>query len=62
MFLIKAGDFETRDSEPLNLKGQSRDFEQAKLKANKLLENFAQVEIIESKTNECVYFQTKEVN
>lgn len=60
MFLIKAGDLETTDSTPLELKGQSQDFERAKQKANKLLKSFAQVEIINSETNECVHFQTKE--
>ena len=59
MYLIKAGDIERKDSEPLETKGQSRDFEMAKQKANKLLKSFAQVEIIESETNECVHFQTR---
>lgn len=59
MYLIKAGDLEKQDSAPLELKGQARDFEQAKQKANKLLKSFAQVEIIESETNECVHFQTR---
>ena len=59
MFLIKAGEIEIKDSKPLELKGHSRDFEQAKQKANKLLKSFAQVEIINSETDECVYFQTK---
>ncbi len=62
MFLIKAGDKEVKDSEPLELKGQSQDFERAKQKANKLLKSFAQVEIIESETNECVHFQTRNDN
>ena len=62
MFLIKAGDVEMKDSKPLELKGQSQDFERAKQKANKLLKSFAQVEIIESETNECVHFQTRNDN
>jgi hypothetical protein len=62
MFLIKAGEVETINSEPLEVKGQSQDFEEAKRKANKLLKSFAQVEIIESVTNECVHFQTRNVN
>lgn len=61
MYLIKAGDLEIKDSEPLEQKGQSQDFETAKRKANKLLETFAQVEIIDSLTKECVYFQTKDI-
>ena len=60
MYLIKAGDLETDNSAPLEQKGQSQDFETAKQKANKLLKTFAQVEIIESKTKECVYFQTRD--
>jgi hypothetical protein len=62
MFLIKAGGAETVNSEPLEVKGQSQDFEKAKQKANKLLESFEQVEIIESETNECVHFQTRNAN
>jgi hypothetical protein len=59
MYLIKAGDFESKDSIPLTRKGQSQNFERAKQKADKLLNSFAQVEVINSKTNECVYFQTR---
>jgi hypothetical protein len=62
MFLIKVGGSEMKDSEPLELKGQSHDFEKAKQKANKLLKSFAQVEIIESETNECVHFQIRKVD
>ncbi len=60
MFLIMAGDLETKDSRPLEQKGQSQNFETAKLKADKLLKSFAQVEVVDSKTNECVYFQTRD--
>jgi hypothetical protein len=60
MFLIKAGDLEIKDSIPLEQKGQSQDFERAKRKADKLLKSFAQVEVVDSKTNECVYFQTRD--
>lgn len=59
MFLIKAGEAEMTDSQPLVIKGQSQDFERAKQKANKLLQFFFQVEIIDSVNNECVYFQTR---
>ncbi len=59
MFLIRAGDLEVKDSMPLEQKGQSQDFERAKRKADKLLKSFAQVEVIDSKTNACVYFQTR---
>lgn len=62
MFLINAGNTEIMDSKPMALKGKSQDFEQAKKKANKLLKSFAQVEIIDSATNECVHFQTSEDN
>jgi hypothetical protein len=62
MFIIKAGEIEMKDSKPLELKGQSQDFERAKQKANKLLKSFAQVEIINSETNECVHFQTRNTN
>jgi hypothetical protein len=62
MFLIKAGDAEVKDSKPLELKGRSQDFERAKQKAHKLLESFAQVEIIDSGNDECVYFQTRDAN
>ncbi len=62
MFLIKAGDVEKKDSKPLELKAQSQDFEKAKQKANKLLKSFAQVEIIDSETNQCVHFQTRDGN
>ena len=61
MFLIKAGDIEEKNSKPLELKAQSQDFEKAKQKAKKLLKTFTQVEIIDSITNQCVYFQTREV-
>jgi hypothetical protein len=56
-----AGDLEIKDSIPLEQKGQSQDFETAKRKADKLLKSFARVEVIDSKTNECVYFQTKDI-
>lgn len=62
MYLIKAGDLEIKDSSPLEQKGQAQDFEKAKQKANKLLKSFAQVEVVDSKTNECVYFQTRGEN
>lgn len=55
-----AGDLEIKDSRPLEQKGQSQDFERAKQKADKLLKSFAQVEVVNSKTNECVYFQTRD--
>jgi hypothetical protein len=58
MYLIMAGDLEIKDSIALEQKGKSQDFKRAKQKADKLLESFAQVEVIDSKTNECVYFQT----
>jgi hypothetical protein len=61
MFLIKAGDIEMKDSKPLELKGKSSDFERAKQKADKLLKTFNQVEVIDSKTNECVYFQIRKI-
>lgn len=60
MFLIKAGEIENQDSKPLELKGQSQDFEQAKRKAHKLLKSFDQVEIVDSVTNQCVHFQTRD--
>jgi len=50
-----------KDLTLLEQKGQSQDFEMAKQKANKLLKSFAQVETIDSKTKECVYFQTRDV-
>ncbi len=59
MYLIKAGDLEIKNSKPLEQKGQSQDYETAKRKADKLLKSFAQVEVIDSKTNECLYFQTR---
>ena len=55
-----AGDLEIKNSSPLEQKGQSQDFEKAKRKADKLLKSFAQVEVVDSKTNECVYFQTRD--
>ena len=61
MFLIKAGDREVIGSTPLEQKGQAQDFELAKRKADKLLKLFAQVEVVDAKTNECVYFQTKNI-
>jgi hypothetical protein len=60
MYLIMAGDTEMKDSKPLELKGQAQDFERAKHKANKLLKSFAQVEIIDSETKECVHFLTNQ--
>ena len=60
MFLIKAGDLEVTNSKPLERRGQLQDFESAKRKAGKLLKSFAQVELVDSKTNECVYFQAKD--
>lgn len=59
MYLIKAGNMETDGAVPPTQKGQSQDFEIAKRKANKLLKSFTQVEIVDSKTDECVYFQTR---
>ncbi len=48
------------DSMPLERKGQSNDFEKAKQLANKLFKTFAQVEVVEALTNECVYFLSKD--
>lgn len=59
MYLIMAGDLEIIDSIPLKEKTKSPDFEKAKQKADKLFKSFAQVEVIDSKTNECVYFQSR---
>ena len=59
MFLIKAGELEIRDSKPLELKGKAHDFESAKRKADKLFRSYAQVEIVDSETNECVHFQSR---
>ncbi len=61
MYLIKAGDLEIKDSTPLTQKGQWQDFERAKEKADKLLKIFAQVEVVDQKTNVCIYFQTRVV-
>ena len=61
MYLIKAGDIEMKGSKPIEQVGQSQDFEQAKQKADKLLKSFEQIEIIDSKTKECVYFQTRDI-
>jgi hypothetical protein len=60
MYLIKAGDLEVKDSKPLEQKAQSQDFETAKIKADKLLKFFAQVEVIDSVTKECLYFKTRD--
>lgn len=60
MYFINAGEREVKDSKPLERKGQSNDFEAAKKKADKLLKSFAQVEVVDAKTKECVYFQTRE--
>ncbi len=60
MYLIMAGDLEIKNSRPLEQKGKFQDFERAKRKADKLSKSFAQVEVIDSKTNECVYFQTRD--
>jgi hypothetical protein len=59
MYLIKAGDIETKDSKPLELKGQAQDFERAKKKANQLLRSFSQVEIVDAETKQCVHFLIK---
>jgi len=61
MYLIMAGDLEMKDSRPLEQKGQSQDFETAKQKADKLSKSFAQVEVIDSKIKERIYFQTRDV-
>ena len=60
MYLIKAGDSEIENSKPLTQEGQSQDYETAKRKADKLLKTFAQVEVIDSKTSECVYFRERD--
>lgn len=60
MYLIKAGEIEIKDSQPLEKKDQARDFEQAKRKANKLLKSYSQVEIIDAESNQCVHFLIKE--
>ena len=60
MYLIMAEDLEIKDSKGLEQKGQSQDFERAKQEADKLSKSFAQVKVIDSKTNECVYFQTRD--
>jgi hypothetical protein len=62
MFLIKAGEIEQENSKPLELKGQSQDFQRAKQKAQKLLKSFGQVEIIDSVTDQCVHFQTRDAD
>jgi hypothetical protein len=60
MYLINAGEREVTNSKPLERKGRSQDFQAAKQKADKLLKLFAQVEVIDAKTKECVYFQVRE--
>lgn len=62
MYLIKAGEIETENSKPLELKCQAQDFENAKQKANKLLKSFSQVEIVDAGTNQCVHFLIKKNN
>ena len=62
MYLIKAGDLEVQDSIPLELKNKAQDFEKAKQLADKLSNKFAQVEVLDSETNECVYFLSKDNN
>ena len=59
MYFINAGAREVANSKPLERKAQSNDFEAAKQKADKLLKSFAQVEVVDAKTKECVYFQTR---
>jgi len=59
MYFINAGELEIENSKLLERKGQSNDFQAAKRKADKLLKLFAQVEVVDAKTNECVYFQIK---
>ena len=59
MYLIRAGDIEEADSKPLEQKAQAQDFERAKQKALKLLKSFAQVEIIDADTKQCVHFQIR---
>ena len=59
MYFINAGELEIENSEPLERKGQSNDFQAAKQKADKLIKLFAQVEVVDAKTKECVYFQTR---
>jgi hypothetical protein len=61
MYLIKAGGIDKNDTEPFEVKGRSQDFERAKHKANKLLKFFAQVEIIDAETKQCVHFVTRGV-
>jgi hypothetical protein len=41
MYLINAGELEIENSEPLERKGQSNDFQAAKQKADKLIKLFA---------------------
>lgn len=60
MYLIKAGDLETNGSALVTQKAQAQDFETAKRKAHKLLKSYTQVEVVDSKTNECVYFQARD--
>ncbi|CAA9333137.1 hypothetical protein AVDCRST_MAG84-1972 [uncultured Microcoleus sp.] len=60
MYLIIAGDLEIKDSKPLEQKGQSRDFEIAKQKADNYPKSYAQIEVIDSKTNECLYFKKRD--
>ena len=60
MYFINAGELEMENSKPLERKGQSNDFQTAKQKADKLLKLFAQVEVVDAKTKECVYFQTRD--
>lgn len=59
MYFINAGELEVENSKPLERKGQSNDFQAAKMKADKLLKSFAQVEVVDAKTKECVYFQSR---
>ena len=61
MYFINAGELEIENSKPVERKGQSNDFQAAKQKADKLLKSFAQVEVVDAKTKECVYFQTREI-
>ena len=59
MYFINAGELEVENSKPLERKGKSNDFEAAKQKNDKFLKSFAQPEVGDAKTKECIHFQTR---
>ena len=60
MYLIKVGESENSGMTAPARHAKTKDFDLARRQAHRFLKKYARVEIVDGKTNECVYFLARE--